>query len=85
MKTRAQTRQQEETLRRKLNDLHAQSSGNEARRAALESRIKEVEERIQNPDITNQADNEEQLKTLFIELNGLTEKADAIQAQINAA
>ncbi|KAJ1713240.1 hypothetical protein NYO67_4572 [Aspergillus flavus] len=85
MKTRAQTRQQEEALRHKLNDLHTQLSDNTAKRAALESQLKEVEQRLRNPDITNQAENEAQLKALFDQLNQLTEKAEVIQSQITAA
>jgi hypothetical protein len=84
MKTQARARDAE-ALRRRLNNLHAQSKENIAKRKALESRIREVEQRLQNPEITNQAENEAQLKALFAELNQLTEKEEAIQAQIKAA
>ncbi|CEL07064.1 hypothetical protein ASPCAL10229 [Aspergillus calidoustus] len=84
MKTRARARDAE-ALKRRLKDLHAQSNENIAKRKALESRIGEVEQRLQNPEITNQAENEAQLKALFTELNQLTEKEEAIQAQIKAA
>jgi seryl-tRNA synthetase len=84
MKTRARVRDAE-ALKRRLNDLHAQSNENIAKRKALESQIGEVEQRLQNPEITNQAENEAQLKALFTELNQLTEKEEAIQAQIKAA
>jgi hypothetical protein len=84
MKTRARARDAE-ALKRRLKDLHAQSNENIAKRKALESRIGEVEQRLQNPEITNQAENEVQLKALFTELNQLTEKEEAIQAQIKAA
>ena len=64
--------------------MHAQSNENIAKRKALESQTEEIEQRHQNPEITNQAENEAQLKALFNELNQLTEK-EAIQAQTKAA
>ncbi|GAA3284548.1 hypothetical protein GCM10020218_042910 [Dactylosporangium vinaceum] len=65
--------------------MQAQSNENITKKEALEGQIKEIEERFQNPEITNHAENEVQLKALFNELNQLTEKEDAIQAQIKVA
>ncbi len=83
MKTRARERDAE-PLKRRLNGLHAQSNENIAKRKARESQTEEIEQRHQNPEITNQAGNKAQLKALFNELNQLTEK-EAIQAQTKAA
>ncbi len=82
--TRARARDAE-ARKKKLNDLQAQSKENIAKRRALESQIEDIQQRLQDPEIANQADNEAQLKNLFIELNQLTEKEDAIQDQIKAA
>lgn len=82
MKTRARARDAK-PLKRRLNGLHAQSNEHIAK--ALESQTEEVEQRLQNPDITNRAGNEAQLKDLLNELNQLTEKEEAIQAQVKAA
>ncbi|KAL4805684.1 hypothetical protein BDV18DRAFT_152427 [Aspergillus unguis] len=84
MKTRARGRDAE-LLKRRLNGLHAQSNENIAKRKALESQTEETEQRYQNPEITNQAENEAQLKALFNELNQLTVKEEAIQARTKAA
>ncbi|OJJ51997.1 hypothetical protein ASPSYDRAFT_52619, partial [Aspergillus sydowii CBS 593.65] len=84
MKTRTRERDAE-PLKRRLNGLHAQSNENIAKRKALESQIEEIESRHQNPEITNRAENEAQLKALFNELNQLTVKEEAIQAQTKAA
>ncbi len=65
--------------------MQAQSNESITKKKALEGQIKEIEERFQNPEITNHAENEVQLKALFNELNQLTEKEDAIQAQIKVA
>lgn len=70
MKTRARERDAE-PLKRRLNGLHAQSNENIAKRKALESQTEEIE-----PEITNQAVNEAQLKALVNELNQLTEKEE---------
>ncbi|KAG2026560.1 hypothetical protein GB937_001341 [Aspergillus fischeri] len=84
MKTRARTRHTE-ALQRRLNDLHAQSNENVATRQALEIQIKEVQQRLQNPEIINKDEDEAQLKALFHKINQVTEKEEAIQAQIKAA
>lgn len=84
VRTRAQARDAE-ALKRKLNNLQAQSNENITKKKALEGQIRDIEERFQNPEITNHAENEVQLKALFNELNQLTEKEDAIQAQIKVA
>ena len=74
-----------EARKKRLNNLQAQSNEIITKKKALEGQIKEIEERFQNPEITNHAENEVQLKALFNELNQLTEKEDAIQAQIKVA
>ncbi|KAJ0381789.1 hypothetical protein COL922a_013842 [Colletotrichum nupharicola] len=84
IKTRARTRDAE-ALTRRLKGLHEESNENIAKRTALEGQIQEVQQRLQNPEITNQDENEAQLKALVSELNQLTETLEAIQAQIKAA
>ncbi|KAL4912572.1 hypothetical protein BDW62DRAFT_206348 [Aspergillus aurantiobrunneus] len=79
--TRARARDAE-ARKKRLNDLQAQSNENIAKRRALESHIGEIQQRLQNPEITNQAENEAQHKNLLNELNQLSEKEEAIQAQI---
>ena len=84
IRTRARARDAE-AQKKKLNNLQAQLKENIAKRRALESQTKDIQQRLQDPEITNQANNKAQLKNLFIKLNQLTEKEDAIQDQIKAA
>ncbi len=57
-----------EARKKRLNDLQAQSNKNIKKKKALESQIQEVERRLRNPEITNQAGMKHSLKIYLIRL-----------------
>ena len=75
MTTRGRERDTE-ALQRRLNDPHAQSTANKANKKAPEDQVREVKQRLQNPDFINQAENEKQPKALLDQISKVTEKEE---------